>query len=68
MLLLHAFDKFGNMMDKLIKVTQPGSGDKDSNLALEITLLTAIQIDFSYLLAFLSLFFDPVDFDALFLN
>lgn len=55
-------------MDKLVKVTQPGSGDKDSNLALKITLLTAIQIDFSYLLAFLSLFIDSVDFDALFLN
>ena len=36
-------------MAKLIKLTQPGGDDRDSNLAPEITLLTPIQISFSNL-------------------
>ena len=43
-------------MAKLIKLTQTGGDDRDSNLAPEITFLTPIQIRFSNLLALLFFF------------
>ena len=43
-------------MDKLNKVTQPGSGDKYSYMALKFILLTTTQMDFPFLLGLLFLF------------